>query len=95
MLDTLSKKWFYFCTALYAVILGIGFYYYVPYVVLIPVAILFFWAAFYKLENVLFFVVMFTPFSVNLEEMEVAGETAIEENQADIQLDDDGQITLF
>ena len=73
MLDTLSKKWFYFCTALYAVILGIGFYYYVPYVVLIPVAILFFWAAFYKLENVLFFVVMFTPFSINLEEMEVAG----------------------
>ena len=35
------------------------------------------------------------PEEVVPEEMEVAGETAIEENQADIQLDDDGQITLF
>ena len=35
------------------------------------------------------------PEEVVPEEIEVAGETAIEENQADIQLDDDGQITLF
>lgn len=73
MSDTITKRWFYFCTALFTAVLGIGYYYYFPYVVLIPFVILFFWAAFYKLENVLFFVVLFTPLSINLEEMEVAG----------------------
>lgn len=73
MLDALTKRWFYLCASVFVAVLGIGFYYYVPYVVLIPFVILFFWAAFYRLENVLFFVVMFTPLSINLEEMEVAG----------------------
>ena len=35
------------------------------------------------------------PEDVVAEEIQVAGEIAIEENQEDIQSDDDGQITLF
>ena len=35
------------------------------------------------------------PEEIIPEELEVAGETGIEMNDEDIQLDDDGQITLF
>jgi topoisomerase-4 subunit A len=35
------------------------------------------------------------PEEVVPEEIEVAGETSVDETEEDIQLDDDGQITLF
>jgi putative inorganic carbon (hco3(-)) transporter len=73
MANTISTKWIYAIAAIYIAGSAIGIYHEVYYVLLIPGLLAILWAAVYKLEYLFFAVVLFTPFSLNLEALEMGG----------------------
>jgi O-antigen ligase len=68
-----SDRWIYACSALFVLALAVSVYQEFYYILLLPAVLAVFWAAFYKLEYLFYTVVLFTPFSINLEEMELGG----------------------
>jgi putative inorganic carbon (hco3(-)) transporter len=67
------ERGLYICSALYLILACAGLYFEFPYFLLIPFALAVFWAVFFKLEYVWFFVVAATPLSINIEELEIGG----------------------
>lgn len=70
---SISSKWLYICAAALIAVLGFGIALEFYYVLLLPVALAVAWAAFFKLEYLWYFIVFFTPLSINLEEMKLGG----------------------
>ncbi|HEY8402994.1 MAG TPA: O-antigen ligase family protein [Flavobacteriales bacterium] len=68
-----QRKWLYICAAVLILIMGIGIWQEFYYVLLLPFILAVFWAAFFKLEWLWYFIVFFTPLSINLEEMKLGG----------------------
>jgi putative inorganic carbon (HCO3(-)) transporter len=66
------QRWFYLSSALFITAAGTALYFENFFPLLIPSALTFLWAAFYKLEFLIFTITFFTPLSLNFEEMEVA-----------------------
>lgn len=73
MANPISNRWIYAIAAIYIAASAIGIYHEFYYVLLIPGILAVLWAAIYKLEYLFYAVVLFTPFSINLEEMEIGG----------------------
>jgi putative inorganic carbon (hco3(-)) transporter len=73
MSNALTAKWLYIFSAIFIALMGVGIYYEFFYVLLLPFALTILWAAIYKLDYLIFFVILFTPFSINLEELELGG----------------------
>lgn len=69
----LKKKWLYLASFLFIAILGTGIFFEFYYVLLLPMLFVVFWAAFYKLQYLIFFVAFCTPFSLNLEGSDLGG----------------------
>jgi putative inorganic carbon (HCO3(-)) transporter len=63
----------YIFTAIFIAVLSVGIYYEQYAVMLIPAALLVVWAAFFKLDYLILFIAFCTPFSINLEQMEIGG----------------------
>ncbi len=68
-----ERKWLYVASALYLALMAIGIWAEVPYVFLIPVALVVTWSALFQLNLLWFTIVFFTPLSINLEQMELGG----------------------
>jgi len=73
MISAIPLKWLYIFSAIFLAVMGVCIYFEFLYIVLLPVVLVVLWTAFYKLEYLLFFVVFFTPLSINLEELELGG----------------------
>ncbi len=71
--SALTQRWLYICSAAYLAALSVGIYKEFYLVLLIPAIIAILWAAVYKLEYLFYTVVLFTPFSINMEETEFGG----------------------
>jgi len=69
----LKAKWLYICAALLIAIMSTGVLLEFYYVLLLPPALAVLWAAFFKLEYLWYFIVFFTPLSINLEELKLGG----------------------
>jgi O-antigen ligase len=69
----ISVKWLYVTAAAFITAVSIGIYYEFYYIMLLPAALAILWAAIYKLEYLFYAVVLFTPVSINLEEVEMGG----------------------
>ena len=67
------KKWLYLGSGLYLALMAVSYYFEFYYVALLPIAALFFWLAIYRIEVLLILITLFTPFSVNLESLELGG----------------------
>jgi putative inorganic carbon (HCO3(-)) transporter len=68
-----QRQWLYICAAILLLVMGIGIWQEFYYVLLIPFALAVFWATFFKLEWLWYFIVFFTPLSINLEDMKLGG----------------------
>jgi putative inorganic carbon (hco3(-)) transporter len=68
-----TTKWIYLTSGLFLSALLTSLYFENYLVLLLPVALSVIWAAFYRLEYLVLLVVMCTPFSINLEELELGG----------------------
>ncbi|MBX7050631.1 MAG: O-antigen ligase family protein [Flavobacteriales bacterium] len=73
MTNAITLRWLYIASGAFIALFATGLYFDIPYFLLIPAALVVLWTAFFKLEHLLMFIVFFTPLSINLEEMEVAG----------------------
>jgi putative inorganic carbon (HCO3(-)) transporter len=73
MMQALPTRWLYFFSFLFIAVMGAGIYFDFPYILLLPIGMLLIWTAFNKIEFLIFFIVFFTPFSINIEELEVGG----------------------
>ena len=73
MAGLLTRQWLYIFSGVYIALASIGLYLEFYYILLLPVALVVVWLAFFKLEYLLLFVVMCTPLSINLEEIEIGG----------------------
>jgi len=70
---SISSKWLYISAAAFLTVMGVGIALEFYYVLILPVVLALVWAAFFKLEYLWFFIVFFTPLSINLEEMKLGG----------------------
>jgi len=68
-----KKKWLFFASFLFVILLGIGIYFEFYYIMLLPMALVVFWAAFYKLQYLILLVAFCTPFSLSLEGTDLGG----------------------
>ncbi len=68
-----ERKWLYIASAALISIMGIGVLMEFYYVLLLPFVLAVAWAAFFKLEYLWYFIVFFTPLSINLEELKLGG----------------------
>jgi O-antigen ligase len=71
--DALKIKWTYIIGGIYILLNAVTIYFELYYFALLPVALLVLWAAIFKLEYLLLFITFCTPFSLNLEDMDVGG----------------------
>lgn len=69
----LTTKWLYLSSALLIALIGVGLWLEFYFVLLLPFALAVVWAAVFKLEYLWYFIVFFTPLSINLEEMKLGG----------------------
>lgn len=69
----IPTKWLYIFSAVFILLTGIGLYFEFYYTALFPVALLFMWLAIYKVEYLLLTVTIFTPLSINIEDLELGG----------------------
>lgn len=67
------KRNLYVLSVLFLAVMGIGIYFEHYEVLLIPAALTVLWAAFFKLDYLILFIAFCTPFSINLEQLEVGG----------------------
>jgi O-antigen ligase len=67
------KRNLYILSAIFLAVMGIGIYFEHYEVLLIPAGLTVLWAAFFKLDYLILFIAFCTPFSINLEELEIAG----------------------
>jgi len=70
---SISSKWLYISAAAFLTVMGVGIALEFYYVLILPVVLAVVWAAFFKLEYLWYFIVFFTPLSINLEEMKLGG----------------------
>jgi hypothetical protein len=63
----------YIFSAIFIAVLSVGIYFEQYAVMLIPAALLVVWAAFFKLDYLILFIAFCTPFSINLEQLEIGG----------------------
>jgi putative inorganic carbon (hco3(-)) transporter len=68
-----SFRWLYLIAGIYIAAATFGIYHEFYYILLLPAVLAILWAAVYKLEYLFYAVVLFTPFSLNLEELELGG----------------------
>lgn len=68
-----KKKWLFIASFFFIALIGMGIFFEFYYVLLLPLALVIFWAAFYQLQYLLLFVAFCTPFSLNLEGTEFGG----------------------
>lgn len=73
MNEIISRKALYIASAIYLLLLAVSLYFEFYYTALLPLVLVVFWAAFYKLEFLLLFIALCTPFSINLEDLELGG----------------------
>lgn len=73
MTSLITRQWLYALSAIFIVVMGVCIYFDFLYILLLPVLLIVLWAAFFKLEYLMLFVVMCTPLSINLEEMKLGG----------------------
>lgn len=73
MISLITRQWLFLLSGVYIALVAVCLYLDFPYILLLPVVLVVLWLAFFKLEYLLLFVVMCTPLSINLEEMEVGG----------------------
>lgn len=71
--EQIQRNWLYIAAFAFVAALGVSLYFEVYAALLLPVAMIGLWAAFFKLEYIWFFVVATTPLSINLEEMDIGG----------------------
>lgn len=71
--DRITRKWLLIASTIFIVAMAVCIYFEVYYIALLPIALLVIWAAFYHLEHLILFVALCTPFSINLEELELGG----------------------
>lgn len=71
--NPIQRNWLYLSAFAFVAALGVSLYFEFYFAFLLPLAMIGLWAAFFKLEYIWFFVVATTPFSINLEEMEIGG----------------------
>ncbi len=64
-------KWVYALSGSFIALMAAGIYFEQFLVMLLPAALLFCWAAIYHLEYLILFIAFCTPFSINLEELEI------------------------
>ncbi len=69
----ISLRWIYALSAVFVASLCIAIYNDFLYALLVPLALVVVWAAFFKLEYLVLFVVMFTPLSLSLEALDIGG----------------------
>ncbi len=69
----IERKWLYIASAALISIMGVGVLLEFYFVLLLPFVLAVVWAAFFKLEYLWYFIVFFTPLSVNLEELKLGG----------------------
>jgi putative inorganic carbon (HCO3(-)) transporter len=67
------KRNLYVLSVFFLAVMGIGIYFEHYEVLLIPAALTVLWAAFFKLDYLILFIAFCTPFSINLEQLEVGG----------------------
>jgi putative inorganic carbon (HCO3(-)) transporter len=67
------KRNLYVLSVVFLAVMGIGIYFEHYEVLLIPAALTVLWAAFFKLDYLILFIAFCTPFSINLEQLEVGG----------------------
>jgi O-antigen ligase len=67
------KRNLYILSAVFLAAMGVGIYFEHYEVLLIPAALTVLWAAFFKLDYLILFIAFCTPFSINLEQLEVGG----------------------
>lgn len=70
---TIKRKWLYLVSALFIAILAVGLWQEFYYVLILPLIPAFLWAAFFKVKYLWYFIVFFTPLSINLEELSLGG----------------------
>jgi putative inorganic carbon (HCO3(-)) transporter len=63
----------YLLSACFLAIMAVGIYMEFYAVLLVPAALTVLWAAFFKLDYLLLFIAFCTPFSINLEDLEIGG----------------------
>lgn len=73
MSEAIKQRWFYLFSGLFVASIAAGLYCEFPYILLLPVALVVLYTAFFKLEFLILFIVFFTPLSINLEELEIGG----------------------
>jgi len=71
--NSITRKWLLLASGLFIALMTVCIYFEFFYILLLPIVLLIIWAAFYHLEHLLLFVALCTPFSINLEEMELGG----------------------
>ena len=73
MLTAANIRWFYGLTGLFVAALGIALYTEHYEVATVPVVLGVLWAAFFRTAEVYLFIVLFTPVSLNLEQLDIGG----------------------
>jgi putative inorganic carbon (HCO3(-)) transporter len=73
MTNPLSRTWLYVISGVYLALAAVCLYFDFIYILLLPAVLVAIWLAFFKLENLLFFVVMCTPLSLSIEKFSAGG----------------------
>lgn len=71
--SSISKRTLYLLSACFIAIMAVGIYMEQYAVLLIPAALTVLWAAFFKLDYLILFIAFCTPFSINLEDLDIGG----------------------
>jgi putative inorganic carbon (hco3(-)) transporter len=71
--SNISLRWIYTLSAVFISSLCVAIYNDFLYALLAPLVLVVLWAAFFKLEYLILFVVMFTPISLSLEALDIGG----------------------
>ncbi|MFM7233835.1 MAG: O-antigen ligase family protein [Flavobacteriales bacterium] len=70
---SISVRTLYILSAIFIAVMGIGIFLEHYEVLVIPAVLVVFWAAFFKLDYLILFITFCTPFSINLEQLEIGG----------------------
>lgn len=70
---SITERTLYIISAFFIAVLGIGIYLEQYEVLIIPAMLVVVWAAFFKLDYLILFITFCTPFSINLEQLEIGG----------------------
>jgi O-antigen ligase len=70
---SISVRTLYVLSAIFIAVVGVGIFMEHYEVLIIPAALVVFWAAFFQLDYLILFITFCTPFSINLEQLEIGG----------------------